>query len=97
MIVGDAAKGFSLWSEANELADSNPHCIMTYGGFRHQRVATNGWELSPLVNRHYGTWAASKHPVLVYSDDKGLHQIRWINGHSSWGELGDPPCKPDEN
>lgn len=94
MVAGDAAKGLALWRSSKQEAGNNPHCIMTYGGFEHRRVARDGWDLSPLVNRHYGNWAAGKAPLLIYKDREKLVQLRLHWGEFLEGGLGPPPCLP---
>lgn len=94
LVAVDAQKGFDLWSNATAFAAGRSHCIMTYGGFERQREARNGWDLSPLVNRRYGTWAASKAPVVLIGEPDGVEGYRWFNG--SWRAAGsvETPCVP---
>ena len=94
MIVNNAAKGCALWRQAKQEAGNQPHCIMSYGGFERRRFARDGWDLSPLVNRHHATWAASKAPVIVIAEPRGVKQLRWMNGEFLNGELGAAPCDP---
>ena len=93
MVINDAAKGADLWKRAKEEAGARPHCIMTYGGWQHRRIAKDSWDLSPLVNRHYATWAAGKSPVLIVRNEEGVRQLRW-RGHFQEGSLGPAPCEP---
>ncbi len=79
LVVRDTFQGFSLWARAEREAGGRAHCMMTYGGFELRRRARNGWELSPLVNRHYGTWAAAKAPVLIVTSGRTTTSYRWIS------------------
>ncbi len=94
LTVWNAHLGFDLAARAAALAADRPHCLMTFGGFEHRREARGGWDLSPLVNRRYGVWAASKGPVVAIQEAQGVRQYRWHSGR--WQEVshGAPGCAP---
>lgn len=95
LIAWDVHKGFELWSRANEFAGDKPRCMMSYGGFEHAREAHSGWDLSPLINRRYGTWAASKASVVILREGDNIQRYRWFAGR--WREVpnhGALPCQP---
>ena len=76
LVANDANKGFDLWSKATAFAAATTHCVMTYGGFERQRQARNGWDLSPLVNRRYGTWQLRRRRVVMIAEPAGLSGYR---------------------
>jgi hypothetical protein len=94
LTIWDAHLGFDLKARAAALAADRPHCLMTYGGFEHRREARGGWDLSPLVNRRYGVWAASKGPVVTIREAEGIRQYRWFSGRWQAVSYGPPLCKP---
>lgn len=92
-----AMKGFDLWNKARAEAGGAPHCVVTHAGIERSRKAANAWELSPLVNRKYGIWAASKGPVLVVRRRSAVQSLRRING--KWRDVshgGRPLCVPPQ-
>lgn len=93
LVLWDVDKGFEAWSEARTFAAGRPYCLMTYGGFEHRREARSGWDLSPLVDRHYGNWAVGKTPSLVVATDMGPATYRF---RGSWSNATreSPPCRP---
>ncbi len=96
LVIRDVWQGWTLWSRAKQQAGGRPHCVMTYGGFEHQRRALNGWELSPLVNRHYGTWAVAKAPVLIVANGRQITSYRWTgNWRQERNEQG--MCTPTKS
>lgn len=95
IVLLDAQKGFAMWDRAVAMAADHPFCLMTYGGFEHRRRARDGWDLSPLVDRHHGTWAVSKTPFLVVATDQGVQMYRWFPRR--WQDVPDdkPQCVPE--
>lgn len=94
LTVWDAHLGFDLAARAAALAANRPHCLMTFGGFEHRREARGGWDLSPLVNRRYGVWAAPKGPVVTIQEAQGVRQYRWKRGRWQDVSYGAPLCTP---
>jgi len=96
LLVANIHMGYAMWSDAERFAAGRPWCAMTYGGFETRRVARNGWDLSPLVNRHYGVWAVRKTPFMVVKDGQALRSHRNFLGQ--WQDVNyEPPhCLPQK-
>jgi hypothetical protein len=94
LVMWDAVQGFTMWSRAERFADGSPWCAMTYGGFEHERRALSGWDLSPLVNRHYGNWAVSKALFLTVGSGSEARSYRWYVGRFREEGRGSPECLP---
>jgi hypothetical protein len=93
LVAWNAYQGFTAWSGARAFAAGRPHCLMTYGGFEHRRVARSGWELSPLVDRARGNWAVSKTPTLSVATAEAFATYRLLGrGWQSTNER--PQCWP---
>ncbi len=95
LVHRDAWLGFRLWQESVWKAAGRPHCVMTYGGFEHRRPARSGWDMSPLVNRLYGNWAAGKAPILIVSNMDGA-MVGYRRTIGGWQEVGiqRESCRP---
>lgn len=93
LVAWDVQEGFAAWSEARAFAAGQPHCLMTYGGFEHRRQARSGWDLSPLVDRHYGVWAVAKTPTLAVATPGGGETYRFHGGRWT-GTNERPQCRP---
>ena len=94
LVSANVIMGFRLRQQAQEFAAGRPYCMMTYGGFETKRVARNGWEMSPLVNRHHGVWAVSKTLFLTVREKAGTRSYRYFNG--DWRDVTHrtPDCRP---
>jgi hypothetical protein len=92
LVAWDGHKGFDAWSGARSFAAGRPYCLMTYGGFEHRRTARSGWDLSPLVDRHYGDWAVGKTPTLAVATDEGIATYRLKDRWRPTNER--PQCRP---
>jgi hypothetical protein len=78
--IANIAMGFRMWERSREFAAGRPFCVMTYGGFETRRQARSGWDLSPLIDRHYGVWAVSKAPVVFLEDGGNIRSYRYFTG-----------------
>lgn len=100
LVAANIQMGFSIARKAETLAAGRPFCLMTYGGWETRRRAQNGWDLSPLVNRHYGVWAVRKTPFLTIKEGDALASYRYF--WSKWDNVTDyrrhehrlAPCVP---
>lgn len=95
LISSNIVMGFRMWDEARRFADGRPYCVMTYGGFESRRVAQDGWDLSPLVDRQYGVWAISKTPFMAVQEQDAIRSFRYF--HDRWIDVSrsdDPHCLP---
>jgi hypothetical protein len=95
LVVYNASAGFGMWSRARQFAGGAPWCAMTYGGFQHERGARSGWDLSPLVNRRYGSWAVGKAGFLVVGVGADAVSYRWFQSRFQQAGRIEPGCVPE--
>lgn len=79
VVVGAGAnQAVRLSRRASVFADGMPYCLLTYDNSGRARAATSTLDLSPVVMRSGGAYAAYREPWLVVRDRFGVASYRFL-------------------